>query len=655
MSDLTRTVISLPARKRRRVLEDIGNNGDPNSPGKTHRKSLGFDLVSIPATKTEKDSKGLLEKVINTDSDTVKPQAPADMNTHGSSIPTIRRNDRIERFLSINESLNRKSSINAFGDDLRGPAYMGKAARPSISKAALDKLVGTAKTLDSQIYAAKEKLSYTQEEAYALRKLHRALQNEYAALEVALDEQKAKFEYVLQEATKSVEKREKEVENQLKEYERKSLESYESLRAEISKELESTLALEDPDTKLELQLLELKKVEAEEQLKQTKSVNAEKIREEQEKLKLEKVNQSRALDEEVAAAEQELELLELENERLDAENDELHAEILAHEQTEENAKKDILKLERNIQEYVVLQKDVDDRLRRDTDFLKKLEAEYEIWKQKEANARAAFEAEDRKYKLYLATHRRLEHAIAKLGSRNRILVRVRDDLDRDSVEKQQLGFDKVDVIDENGEYARNWEYLVQEALLGVNVSLLFLGLQQNICEQLMTIFAFLRLGEERKTASGWKFSYHFQSIHVQRNGELLDLLNLSTEVETQNRNGDLGITSQKMLLKNVSEIPPTIRNKTHGAGTYLHMFTVESSKSNIAQPLSGSVVVVDLTGLTMTAQKEVLETRFSSGFLGNVIRKPPLDHTSMDVCEIGDLREPESQALLAELARRVNQ
>ncbi|KAM9915726.1 hypothetical protein OXX59_010422, partial [Metschnikowia pulcherrima] len=159
---------------------------------------------------------------------------------------------------------------------------------------------------------------------------------------------------------------------------------------------------------------------------------------------------------------------------------------LAHEQTEENAKKDILKLERSIQEYVVSQKDVDDRLRRDTDILRKLEAEYEIWKQKEANARAAFEAEDRKYKSYLATHRRLEHAIAKSGSRNRILVRVRDDSDRDSLEKQQLGFDKVDVIDENGEYARNWEYLVQEALLGVNVSLLFLGSQQNICEQLMT-------------------------------------------------------------------------------------------------------------------------------------------------------------------------
>ncbi|GEQ68261.1 hypothetical protein JCM33374_g1928 [Metschnikowia sp. JCM 33374] len=680
MSQTPPFAVPTSAGKRRRVLSEIGNTEEAKSPGKSRRTSLGFDLVRIPTSPKQnrpnppKSSPKAMETV---SSAMPRPTALADMNIRGSAIPTLKKTDRFERFLTINESLNRKSTINGHGSDSLASAIDRAELKQQSSKPALEKLLGESKRLDHELQKASRKLSYSQEEAFATRKLQRALQNEHNTLKVAVEEQVGKFEFLSAQVTARVEKIERGVEVKIEEHRRKAQSTYDGVRDEIKAELEHALRLGDEESAKELASLKAQKTQLEEELKKAIASNEAKISAQ----KLDSQNQvdavAKELDGRVMAAESSRRELQLEEAAIDEENLALETAISEQKLANQKAKDDISALERTIQGYVLSKSDFDARIFQQNDALGAQKAHENDWACKEASARAVYMEEKQKYHKYTCTRRRLEHAIAKLSEKHRVFVRVKASPDHLSLLKQAFDFDKLTSYTPecspecypecspecspestpDHPYSLEWELLAKESLTGSQVSLLFVGSpQRGINQQLVDIFSFLMSGHDHMTPRGWTYTVYFQSILVQDDtGAACDLLNSSSEVEFLSTKDRTSIVSQKMLVKNAGEVSSILRNKQRTPGVYIHAYTVEGVNVAESQKISGMVMVGDVSSLAWHQQKQLLTGESRCGGLDEMFGRSSLNHTCIDICDMEDIQDPGAQELLAVLHQRACQ
>lgn len=653
MSENDHCPIISPTRKRRRVLTDIKNIEEPIYPEKTQRNSLAFDLVRIPATFKEPEvEKNMPKDTTSSFASYSRPNSLADMNTKGSGIPTLKKTDRFERFLTINESLNRKSTVYGLGADMKGSEYEWAEPKIPSSKAVVERLTQELKVLDHKLVEAREKSRYKFKEKFEVQQLTRALHNEHQLLKRAVEEQESKFEFLLGQVTTRVELMERDIQLQLKEYENKAQSSYNDVRFEVKAELERALHSEDTETAAVLAELEAEKQDLELKLKEIDLENERELEEVQSQYKKEFDLATQEIESRVSEAENELQELLREDAAIEQENEDLEREISDQQLLDQQKREAISELESTLQQYNSLQTELEAKVTLQTERLRVCEAEEYELRQKEAVAKAEYETEKKKYDLYICTRRRLEHAISKAGGKHRVFVRVRNfplalDINR------EYAFGRVCALIPDPEYSRNWEILVQESLCGASTTLLFVGQPQHEMKRhILDVFEFLQLGLESRQQNGWSHNFYYQSVFISENHALCDQLNPSSEVSITGRH----VTSQKMLVNNTTEISRTLHNNINDAentpGADIHVFTVESTNLDDHSRVRGLVMVLDITRLPFEVQGEILSPECGYGPMSELIQQVGNDHTSLDVCDIDDLDTPGTQQVLTSLENR---
>nr|WFL37651.1 hypothetical protein [Metschnikowia bicuspidata] len=586
-----------------------------------------------------------------------RPNSLSDMNTKGSGIPMLVKNDRFERFLTISQSLNRKSSINGLSGEMLPSAHQLEESKQANSRALLHKLEQEAKSLDKELSEATRRLAYAQEEAFETRKLHRALQNEYSTLQSAVEEHEGKFEFLSGQVTTRVEMMERDIQLQIKEYGNKAQSSYNDVEMEVKTELQNALRSEDEETSKELAVLEEKKKQLELQLGAMVSANNDKIKKEQDAISRKADEAARNIDHDVSIAEQTLCDLQKAHDALEEENQKLQAAISSEEAAGSKTKSEISALEHIIQNHVVSRSAMEAKLRSETERLRAFEETQQSWQQKEAEAKLAYEKERSKHDAYMSTRRRLEHAISRLSGKSRALIRIKHNLetgvDHAQATSSKYGTFKVSAYEPDADFSRNWELLSQECLRGARVSLSFFGLpRQDMCSQLADILVFLQRGQASSNKGGQEHTFCLQSVLIHDNNRYSDLLNSSSEVDIQLKTGYINVVSQKMLVSNSSEIHNTLKSSAEYTGAYLHVFTVMGSGTGNSETPLGSVSILDLSHLSWQAQNEALAAERNTGILHDLLQRSPLDHNNMDICDLDNADEPGAQELLASLESR---
>lgn len=610
--------------KRRRVLSDLVNTGVQPIESHTRRKSIGFDLVRI--LSPEKTS-----QVTQLDT-----QNPPQMNRKGSSIPTLRNPDRYEKLLNISESLNRKSKVN------HSQVVFTPTSVSQTSKQATEKLIAELETLNDEIRLASDDLAAIDNEYSHQNMLYRALKTEMAELHNVLQDNEAKFEYMLAQTTSQVELKQKELDVSLREYRTTRENSYNNTKFELENELRLVAHFDDTENIQCVQNLQVQRSDLQDKLKQQLEHNERRLHETELEYGRKLEEKKKANCQEIARIESKIVEKQKALKAILLELSKAQEVLASRQQSDALLEQQIIEKKKQIENFASTQVGWQAQL---TQITSKLRANNHIqstWEQEVDNARRLYNENKKKNDKYQQTRRTLEHAISRYGSNRRVFVKGRRALENEH-ELFGLFFDKV-VGPETKEFSKEWELHVQECVNGSLAALIFAGTSINCLEQICTSLSYLipGLGSEESRKS---FEVFIQSVRFE-GPRLLDLLNRSNELVLNVRDTAVELFSQKMTVTGINDIDMAFRNICLSEKPTLHILSIVGKDTSQEAKVQSSLFLIDLSKSSLVEQRKVFDKHGTNQELNVLLDHVLTQSRCLIVCEIDDMGIDESRDLL---------
>lgn len=623
----TRSVPTSPS-KRRRVLSEITHT-DNTAPEPARRKSLGFDMARIDLT-----------------SPNAAPECPAlrlrfpelaTRTLRGSSIPVLKKSDRLQRLLSINESLNRKCKIDT-----------DTAPPQDEDPYGIQALLLEARQQADEIRTKRSMLNDLEEERLEVRQLNKALLNEIGELKTLIDELGGKFEYLLGRVTAKVETKERDINLDLRNYKNKLEDERNDAKFELENEMLSAKQYEDSDLLDEVRQLKEKKLALEQELATATTAREEFLKTEN-ALMDEEMNAVLAKKSaEVEGSTTTYQNLQNEFQFVVAQLDSANEELRSKQSSNEVLQQKIYNLEANFHDFEATKRTLHDELSILNRELSEIESENRHWSEETKEAKALYDFHTEKYGNYHATRRILEHGIAKYERRNRTLVRVDhgDTVNNEvTVGTTPYQFDKV-VSCTDRDFSLEWRLFVTDAVLESDAALILLGSQTpDVAQRSARIFSFLKAGEQSHTKKGWSFSYYLQSVRFSGRN-VLDELNGPTETSIEAKNDKLEVKSQQMIVQSESELRLALKSKEHDCAS-CQIYTILGENPN-GQKSERRLFIVDLALLSLHNQNAVLSG--TEAQLNDLVRFIRERMRHMKVCDV-DVAAPGAAELFSALQK----
>lgn len=653
--------------KRRRILSDIINTGVQPPESHTRRKSLGFDLVRIQVdTETDTDTKTDIKTDTQPDPDIETQKHPVRMEKRGTNIPTLRNSEKYEKFLNISENLNRRCKVgssvfsgsNSFGGH-SSSIYTDQNTHNSTNslsennKQTIEKLESEIQKINIEIRLATNDVAAIDDEYSHQNMLYRALKTEMLELENVLRDHEAKFEYLLSQTTSKVELKQKELEVSLKEYRTKAENFYNDARFELENELRQVTEFDDTEALSHIELLKKEKARLNEQLLAQETANEEKLKELEgvlesklKQLDMENNQKIKSATDCVMEKERELECLELDLAKA--------VEVLeAQKQSEAELEQKIHEQKQLLDNFDAVKEDWLEQL---ADIASKIQSQHAIektWAQNVEDAKCAYQKTKMKFDQYMKTIRSLDHALSCYGSARRVFVKV-PEASVSGIEQDNciygLEFDKVVSCSDHSDFSIEWELHAQECLRGVLAGLIFCGSRTTNClDQIKKALQFLFDGIE--SVKDRTHDLYIQSVHVDIEGGLVDLLNRLTSPTVNLKHEAIELTSQRMTLAALGDIDTAFKHINLANKTTVHLFTIVGSfredagqdKNLHKKGIKSQLCLIDLSQLSLNEQVQYMKGKGKSGELNLLLTHIYNNTKCLTISEIGKEVQKENQ------------
>lgn len=611
--------------KRRRVLSDLVNTGVQPIESHTRRKSIGFDLVRILSPDKSSESK-------QPDSQNIE------MNTRGSSIPTLRNHDRYEKLLNISESLNRKSKVNN--------SAVFTPANVSQSKQVTDKLMSELETLNEEIRLASDELAAIDDEYSHQNMLYRALKTEMAELHNVLRDNEAKFEYMLAQTTSQVDLKKKELEVSLREYKTTRENSYNNTKFELENELHLVSQFDDTESIQSIEKLRAQRSELQSKLKQQLELNEKTLQETEQEYSLQFKEKEKESSLKISSAEDSIRKKEETLQTVLLELSKAQEVLVNRQQSDAELERQIGEKKNLIESFTSTQIDWQDQLTKIKGKLRNNTQTHGTWDQEVENYKRLFEEQKKKQDQYQQTRRTLEHAISRYGSSRRVYVKSQKTPENEN-ELFELHFNKV-VGPEEKDFSKEWELHAQECLRGSLVALVFAGTSINCLEQLCICLSYLISGLGTSTGSS-NVEIFIQSVRFDGHRSL-DLLNRSNDLVLRIKDGAMELISQRMTVTGINDINTAFKSICLSEGPTMHFFTIVSN--GIDAKFQSSLCLVDLSKFSLTDQAGIFEKRGTNNELNSILDHILTHFKSLTVCELDDIEDDKNRCLLKAIHHR---
>lgn len=556
-----------------------------------------------------------------------------------TGIPVLKKSDKYERLLSINQSLAKKCKIK--------PSKIDLSPRQDVDPCGIQALLKEIEQQEEQINSKSSLLADVEEESSEVKLLNRALRNEISEIKNVISELEGKFEYLLSRITTKVENEERDINLDLMAYQTKLEDSYSDAKFELENEIASALQYEDTEALDEVKSLKERKSSLETQLSDAITARAKALEEEQSAMQKEidealesKKNDVEELTAKYLDAQNEFQAVMSEFEQLNAENDSACAAI-------KKLRDEISSYEKIFDDFNNTKHKLKSEVNTLNEELREIRDQDARWSEKVAESRCKFKEQELKHQKYNATRRILEHGIARYETKNRMFLRVGNGESSDEL-RLKLIFDTLDKIspynvDEH--YSQEWELFVQDSLLHQDICIIYSGQAHNLLNNLRDIYTFLKQGES--VHNGWKFTHHLQSLTI-TDSNLSDQFNESTETCIELKNSTMNVVSQKMILRNELDLRPTLLE--NGKPT-CQIFTTSAENTTSGEISVKRLFVITLTKLSLTEQSLVLGRTDECGPMSTLLLFLKNHLSILNVCDIRTIQETGAEQLLRTLSK----
>lgn len=609
---MKRQIQSLTPGKRRRVLSEIVNM-DPVAEAAPRRKSLGFDMVSI-----ELSPKRMRSNIPEAPTTGVKEiNSRAEENRKHTQIPTI----DFRRLKEIKQSLINKQCVSFSGSEQ-------ETRSPLPEEDGIDSQIAKAKLLDEDQRKAAKELEELEYVLLELRRDQKNLQKRLLETELKLRELKQRFTYLEHHFMDDVLHKEKMINLKLQEYSNQLQDQYNDTKFELENEMLKNRDFDDTAAVNEIQELKEKRDKLLVSLEETISKKTDSLNRELVEIQLQ-------LDETLTEKKQEVEnalsrYQETQNE-LDLINNELD-NMVQEKNLLETSKRELQQQTKevadNTENFASIKLRLETELTIVNDELRSFQSEDLDWQKKISDEKDVYQQAKHKHDKYSSSRRILENAIMDYEGTVRVYVRVDQRLienDRELlVNTKSYRFSKVCDISRLG-FSREWQLLV-EKVLTTNVALVFSGTSHYDINDLL-LDAYTYLSHAGSRTKNWSFKYYLQSVCVEGD-EITDLLNLSTENSIEFSDGKLvEVISQKMLVGSTNDLTSVLRNIRSSKKVLVHLLTVDGNESVLLRSSSRTLLIMNVSGLSVEMQSEILQQKSDSSHINN------LTHHAINHCK----------------------
>lgn len=577
--------------KRRRVLSDIVNTA-PEMIDSARRKSLGFDLVRIDHGSSIPNPPQESTQLIN---------QKAEQNRVGSAIPSITRSQMYNKYLQVNRSLSEKCKINSATLDV---PFDDSADADSLQS--LDSLMSDQIRLQRAVEDASKTLDALKTESKDLERTHKRLKRHSSEKETQIRLLASNFETQEQKIQAAVEHEAHMTDLRLREHENKLLDDYNDAKFKLEAEVAQNARFDDPELTSAIQELEKKKQEVDAELQSTVAKKHDVVQQEIQLMdaEIEKTLQQKTTEVEVAS--NKFQKLQLNLEQITAEYESLVELANLKQSTKAELELQVKQMNEQFRDLDRVRTELNREIALAKADLLAVQGEDLEWLQRVDYEKAEYLAVKKKHQAYSRTRRLLEHAIMGYSEATRRYVRIEKTAAEVSENQvifngARFHFEKTGVLQENADYALEWELLVKDAIKS-SASIIFCGNDRKPSMHfLLPAYTFLKDAQE--SLKDWSFEVYLQSVFFDGK-EVFDILNASTDSTIQYSQNSLSVVSQRMLVHTDKDLAVALKHEGDVDKAVLHVFTISGMKEN--HKTSTQVNIMNISNLGVDAQVEAL-------------------------------------------------
>lgn len=608
--------------KRRRVLSDIVNT-TPTMIESARRKSLGFDLVRI--------DHGLGSSIPIPPPDSTKLiNQKAEQNRVGSAIPSIAKSQMYHKYLQVSRSLSEKCKVNSASLDLPFDD------RPNVeSLQSLEALKLEQARLDRALEEAARVLDALKDDSKDLERTHKRLKRQASEKETLIRLLAGNFETKEQKVQAAVAHEAQMTDLRLREHQNKLLNDYNDAKFKLEAKVAQNAQYEDSELIATIKELENNKLELETELQTVIAKKEVSIQQEMQLIDTEIDKTLQQKTAEVEEASNEFQQLQLALDQVSAQYEALAQELRQKQNTETELELQVKLMHEQIGGLGEVRMELKREIALINSDLLAVQGEELEWQQRVQHERQAFLSVQKKFHNYSATRRYLDHAIMSYSDKTRRYVRVENSVAdvHDNVvvlNGTHYGFEKAGALENDAEYALEWELLVRDVLRKSDVLIIFCGSDKKpSMHYLLPAFTFLNKAQENH--KDWSFEVYLQSLFFDGE-EVFDILNASTDSAIEYPQNKLFVVSQRMLVHAERDLAMALKNEGDIDKTVLHILTINGSNKKTNQKCSNHLSIVNISNLEIDAQVEALQNAQTN--IGKMVNYMLSTTNSVCACDI---------------------